>query len=411
MVKSKLVSEKFIQNLLLINSISLVIPNKFKAYGIALLLICTIIFSVNNNLENKKFEYKKLFSISILIFLFILSLTYSLTFNKGFNRISTMASMLVFPIIFGLLTKSSFKITKTLQNKVFWGFVLSNFVFVIFSFLYFWNQEFNFSQTIIHYSNLINIRLGLYSIHPIYLSLYIGVSMLIIIYLIKENETKNFKTKIIGGALILFFSVILAILMRKGPILFFSIAFIYLLLNYFKIKKTIIGAFFFIVTTFIAIQYLPKYKNFNRFDEITSSNALENPSSSTAIRYKIFDCSIQKILESPILGYGVGNTQQQLDPCYAEKGIDLSIKTYNCHNQYFSILLTTGIVGLMIYFLGLYNVIYELIKNQNYLAMSILIYFLLNFLTENIIERENGMILYSFFLSYFVFYPKLSKES
>lgn len=409
MLKSKLVSENFIQILLLINSISLVIPNKFKAYGIALFLIFTIIYSVNNNLENKKFEYKKLFSISILLFLFILSLTYSLNFGKGFSRISTMASILVYPIIFGLLIKSSFKITKTLQNKVFWGFILSNFVFVIFSFLYFWNQEFNFSQTIIHYSNLINIRLGLYSIHPIYLSLYIGVSMLILIYLIKE--TKNFKTKIIGGALILFFCIILAILMRKGPILFFSIALIYLLLNYFKIKKTIIGAFFFIVTTFIAIQYLPKYKNFNRFDEITSSSSLENPSSSTAIRYKIYDCSIQKISESPFIGYGVGNTQQQLDPCYVEKGIDLSIKTYNCHNQYFSILLTTGIIGLIIYFLGLYNVIYELIKNQNYLAMSILIYFLLNFLTENIIERENGMILYSFFLSYFVFYPKLSKES
>lgn len=409
MVKSKLVSENFIQILLLINSISLVIPNKFKAYGIALFLIFTIIYSVNNNLESKKFEYKKLFSISILLFLFLLSLTYSLTFGKGFSRISTMASILVFPIIFGLLTKSSFKITETLQNKVFWGFILSNFVFVIFSFLYFWNQEFNFSQTIIHYSNLINIRLGLYSIHPIYLSLYIGVSMLILIYLIKE--TKNFKTKIIGGALILFFCIILAILMRKGPILFFSIALIYLLLNYFKIKKTIIGAFFFIVTTFIAIQYLPKYKNFNRFDEITSSSSLENPSSSTAVRYKIYDCSIQKISESPFIGYGVGNTQQQLDPCYVEKGIDLSIKTYNCHNQYFSILLTTGIIGLVIYFLGLYNVIYELIKNQNYLAMSILIYFLLNFLTENIIERENGMILYSFILSYFVFYPKLSKES
>ena len=121
MVKSKLVSENFIQILLLINSISLVIPNKFKAYGIALFLIFTIIYSVNNNLENKKFEYKKLFSISILLFLFLLSLTYSLTFGKGFSRISTMASILVFPIIFGLLTKSSFKITETLQNKVFWG--------------------------------------------------------------------------------------------------------------------------------------------------------------------------------------------------------------------------------------------------------------------------------------------------
>jgi O-antigen ligase len=409
MVRSKLVSENFIQILLLINSITIVIPNKFKAYGIALFLIFTIIYSINNTLDKKKFEYKKLFSISVLFFLFILSLTYSLTFTKGFNRISTMATILVFPLIFGLLAKSSFKITKTLQNKVFWGFILSNFIFIIISFLYFWNQEFTFSQTIIHYSNLINIRLGLFSVHPIYLSLYTGVSTLILIYIIKS--AKNLKIKIISGALILFFFVILAILMRKGPILFLLISLIYLLLNYFKIKKTIIGALFFVLTTFIAIQYLPKYKNFNRFDEITTSNALENPSSSTAIRYKIYDCSIQKISESPLIGYGVGNTQQQLDPCYAENGIDLSIKTYNCHNQYFSILLTTGFVGLIVYFLGLYNVMTTFIKNQNYLAMSIIIYFLLNFLTENIIERENGMILYSFFLSYFVFYPKLSKES
>ena len=135
MLKNKLISENIIQILLLINCITLVIPNKFKAYGIVLFLIFSIFYSKKNSLKEENFQYKKFFFISVILFLFILSLTYSLNFNNGFKRISTMASIMVFPIIFALLKKSSFKISKNLQCKVFWGFILSNFVFIILSFL------------------------------------------------------------------------------------------------------------------------------------------------------------------------------------------------------------------------------------------------------------------------------------
>jgi O-antigen ligase len=199
--------------------------------------------------------------------------------------------------------------------------------------------------------------------------------------------------------------------MRKGPILYLIIAITGLMIGYFRLKKTLIGITFFLLITILTIQYFPKYKNINRFQDLLNVTASHDLSSSTVIRKNIYICYIIKIKEKPIFGYGVGNTQSQLDNCYLEKGIDLSLKTYNCHNQFFSILLTSGIVGLLLYLFSIYKILKIFYAHRNFLALSILLLLLLNFLTENVIERENGMIIYSYLLSFFMFYPKSYQHS
>lgn len=162
---------------------------------------------------------------------------------------------------------------------------------------------------------------------------------------------------------------------------------------------------------FLFLKIVSKYRNENRFEDLTKNVLLEKPESLTAIRYKIYDCAIEKILEKPILGYGVGNVQKHLDPCYRSKNIYLSIKTYNCHNQFFSIILTAGFLGLILYLFTVY-IIYQILSiNKSDVGISILIFFLLNFLTENVIERENGMLIYSFLICFFLYQDSKSYKS
>jgi O-antigen ligase len=269
------------------------------------------------------------------------------------------------------------------------------------SFCFFWNQKYTFSETIIHYSNLINISLGKFSIHPIYLSIYIGISLLMLVYLV-NIKTNNY-LKIVTGFGAIFLILILIVLMRKGPIIYLLIALFYLVKKYFKLTKTIFGVIVVALLMFLFLKIVPKYRNENRFEDLTENVLLEKPESSTAIRYKIYDCAIEKIIEKPIFGYGIGNVQNHLDPCYKSKNIDLSIKTYNCHNQFFSIILTAGFLGLILFLFTIYKIFKILKLNKSDIGISILLFFLLNFLTENVIERENGMLIYSFLLCFFLY--------
>ncbi len=403
MLKNKITLSFFVELFLLVNSATILIPNRFKAYPIIIFLFVSLLYY--KKAENKiLFPFKNFIYISVLVILYLISISHSLQFKEGFKRISTMSSMIVFPLIFSLLFSASFPLHKKLLKKLFLTFIMSNFVFCFISFIYVLNFDgYTIVETFIHYSNLINIGLGLFSIHPIYMSLFCGISILMLIYLIKDNANKN---NIIYILLIIFFSVVIAVLMRKGSIIYLFITLGYLLFKLFNFKKTIVGLFVILLITVLSIQFLPKYKNYNRFLEIVNNSTINNPNSSTSIRTNIYNCSIEKILESPLIGYGVGNTQDQLNPCYIEKGIDLSTKTYNTHNQYFSILMTVGVVGLMIYLFGVYKIYKIFTKQKNYIGISLLLFFLLNFSTENLIERENGMLLYSFFISTFLFYKE-----
>ncbi|WP_343622897.1 O-antigen ligase family protein [Flavobacterium lindanitolerans] len=403
MSENSLLRHKVLEFVIIFNCLFLLLPNKFKAYPIIIFFLVSIHYKIKSN-QSEPFPLKKVATIAVLFILYFLSFFYSYQTAKTLSKLSTMSSIVGFPIIFGILYASGFRVSKSLRNRMFIIFNISILIFLVLSFLYFWNQEFTLSQTVVHYSNLINIRLKAFSIHPIYLSIYIGTGILTLISLFKENEL--IKARIFYVFLILFFSIALAILMRRGPILSLIISIAFLLQSFFKFKRALIGVILIIGIVFAGIKYLPKYKNENRFNDFTNQTYKGDIDSSVGIRYNIYKCCIEKIMEKPVIGYGIGNVQKNLDPCYKEKGIDLSKKSYNSHNQYFSILLHTGFLGLLIYFFSLIKIFKDLFKNKLFIGVAVLLFFLLSFLTENVIERENGMLLYSFILCIFLFSKK-----
>jgi O-antigen ligase len=360
------------------------------------------IFALFKSKEKNNVNFILFISISSPFILFLLSILYSDDINLGLKRISTMLSLIAFPIIFWLLKRANFKLPKKHIKKLFVSFSLVNVTFFIITFWCFWAQEFNFTETIVHYSNLINIRLGKFSQHPIYYSIYISVAVISMFHYFLKS--KKLKEKIALASLILFLLMIMGILMRKGPIIYLFVIIGLTSISYINFKKGILLTFLLVLFTGFVIEYFPKYKSLNRFEELINYDNEENNSNSTKIRLKIYKCSIEKIFKSPFIGYGVGSTQAELDPCYEANNIDLSVKTYNSHNQYFSIALTGGILSFLIYFAFLiYNIKY-LMKKKSFLGISIFLVFILNFLTENVIERENGAIFYSFLMSLLLFY-------
>jgi O-antigen ligase len=201
------------------------------------------------------------------------------------------------------------------------------------------------------------------------------------------------------------------ILMRKGPIIYLFIAAFFLIRKYFNIKKSVMAIVIGFLLLYFGLNIIPKYKDENRFDDLTNNSLNNNPNSSTAIRYQINNCSIEKISANLLLGYGVGNVQQNLELCYESKNLKINNQNYNSHNQFLSIILTIGLLGFIIYLFTVLKIYQVYNSNKSEIGISILIFFLLNFLTENVLERENGMLLYSFLLCLFIFHKDVSNKS
>ena len=191
--------------------------------------------------------------------------------------------------------------------------------------------------------------------------------------------------------------------MRKGPIIYLLLPLFLLLANFLKIKRTIIILLLVLAGIVFFVKIVPKYQNENRFNELTSNTLNEKPESSISIRYRVYQCVVEKISENPFFGYGLGSVKSHLDPCYISKNIDLSKKNYNSHNQFFSVVLTAGFIGLAIYLFSIYKIYKILNQKKSILGIALFTFFLLNFLTENVIEREHGVLVYSFFISLFLY--------
>lgn len=396
MFKINTIITKGIPLLLLLNSCFLLIPNKSRAFPIVMLVLFTIVFYFKNRIT--KINFKFLLINSIVYLLFISSCLYTENIQYALKKLETTSSLFVFPFVFTLLLSTNFTLLKKEFDSILFGFCVSVLTFLIVSFIYFWNQEFTFFETIIHYSNLVDIRLGHYRIHPIYLSIYTGTGMLFLIRL--QNSYKRYMFLWILIAIL--FLVFLAILGRRGPVIslfIIGIIQLFLRLNVYKIIFGVLATALFV----FSLVYIPKYQDHNRFKDLYDGTILKDPSSSLSIRYHIYKCDFSLIKESPLIGYGIGDVQKKLNDCYNSIEIVLPTKIYSSHNQFIGIALISGCIGLLIYAFSLYYNIKKTLEVKSYFTFAFIIFLLANSFTENILEREHGVLLYAFFTSLFLF--------
>jgi O-antigen ligase len=391
---------KLIINLIYLNAAILLLPDKLKPILIFLLFISVIFryFKLKKKpvLQNRKYVASILFFIILVVSCF-----YSQDTFNAVKKVETSLSLIIFPTIFYFIAGDKEIInykTLTIVKKV---FIFSVLTFLLISFSYFFATEpyYTFKSTLVHYSNLVNIRVSMYLIHPIYLSIFVGVAIIFCLQIINESNSKKNRLFIISLLLLIVF---MAILSKKGPILSFIPLGIFFLLKNTNKKVYYLIPFFLILI--VSIIYLPKYKGINNFVELNNLvNNQNEQNSSTGIRLQIYDCSIEQIIKSPVFGYGIGDASNVLNECYEKKNPILLEKNYNSHNQFLSIYLSTGIIGFVAFIYFLVFIIKVANKKDTQILFLLVLYFCFNMFTENILEREDGVILVSFLLSLYLF--------
>ena len=372
-----------------------ILPSNVKSIAIGVFSVVSFVYA----LRRKWFFDRYFFLTNSIVFLLILcTLFYSEDMDYAGKRLLGMASLVLFPFIFSLFTKEEATYIFKFLNKYLWVYILAVFSFNLLPFLWLWATRFEFSEMLIHFQTVMMDQMGKFSIHPIYLAMHCGAAMLCSFYLIQKTKKKG----IIALLLAIDLTLLLFLLMyaRKGPIIaLFAVFTLYVLFQYKKgYLRMYLAGIGLLVLLIVAI---PKTRE--RFTELYKIENLDQGEvTSTNIRYSIFNTATSLIGQSTIFGYGIGDYNHVLKEQYKKNGDTMLYDgNYNAHNQYLSMLLIGGVV-LFLAFMFTFgmNMIYA-IRFDNQVFILLIVFYSIVMLTENILEREDGVIFFAFFLNFF----------
>lgn len=375
-----------------------ILPNKIKGLPVVVLILYNFLQFLKNK-EGYKERIKHFFIMSSLFIFYLLSFIYSDNASYFGRKLEIGLSLLIIPLSFlfndNLANKKSIDFFK---KAYLFGVSIFTVLFILFLFIY-KNDRYPKGIKDVNFIRSAIENMPLIDTHPIYSSIFLAIGILILVSLFKKIKLIVF--------IPLFTLLTIGIILLSSKMVIISLFVILILFIYtiiINIKYRILLIFFTLCVPIIAIIYMP---NFNtRFKElITTSTYLEiDRNNSSSIRIAINSCTFDLIEKSWFFGYGIGDVQGKLNNCYESKSIILLEKQHNTHNQYFSVWLGTGVLGLIAFiYILLFN--FKLAKNNNdLLFLSLLILFSLNFLTENILERQSGVIIFAFLINFYGVY-------
>ncbi|WP_298237187.1 O-antigen ligase family protein [uncultured Algibacter sp.] len=395
-----------VNNLLVYGIISFgtfpLLPDRLKVILTGYLVVFSMILAINTKF--KKINYQTFLINSSLFFVLAISLVYTNNISRGFKFVfETRISSIIFPLIFLFISNRKDILNNQVIRKVKRIYIISCllycFIFYLFLLIY---QQSSFNSvsilpTFVFTRNTM-IDIPVIGNHPIYSSIYLGIAIIFL----KPFKFLNKKSKKIEFLFFLVFVITLLLLSSKMVIISLLLTgFVYLLKSktYSKsIKIKVIASI--LILIFLSLKFSPlKY----RFNELFNKETYEkfDRSKSTSIRVAIYKCGIQVIDKNIAIGTGVGDVQEELNSCYEGFSYYLVDNNFNIHNQYLSVFIATGVIGLMFFLFFLFFNYRKSLKLKDETYIYILLFYSLNMMTENILERQNGIMLFYFFVCLF----------
>jgi len=381
-------------------SISLLLP--FNLRNISTFIFAFIIIVSIPSLKNLKLFKSKLLVVNTLFFfVMVISLSYSSDIDFGSTRILVFLPLLIMPVSFYVIKVKLISITEKQLHLFYFSFFIATILFLVSVFLHNYINGYLTRTIFIHYPYRMDVGYGDYSMHSIYMSLYVGIAIIFSVPLIEKTKNKKRQILIITGTF--FLLLILLMLARKSIIITTFLIFTF---YYFKQKSRLKNNFiigFGLILVLLAVYSLEPLNQ--RFLEFLNSILGKNNGlfGSTTMRIEIYNCAFESIIKQPLFGFGIGDVKNTLEQCFIENKNIFEGKYFNSHNQYLSSWLASGIFGLISLITMLFFNLKIALCNKNFESTAIILLFIIVMFTENILERQDGVMLVAFFINFFAF--------
>lgn len=383
-------------NNFLFTSIAFLLPlqKELVSLAVGLFFITSLVVIDMNGFISRA---KKVLPLFIYFLISVLALSYTENISIGLHKIETQLTFFALPLAVVLSNIDIEKITKKITTAFIEGCSLAVLIGVIHaSFLY---LETNNIDSFF-YNNM-----AVYT-HNSHFAMYLNLAVIFLYRVILYANQNNYLNIFIA---VVFNVVIIALISKTGIItlLFTNIIFLYYLVKQKKYKFSFVIFIFFISSSIVL--YNKSTTISSRISEFTTSlfdNKKNQVNSSTNSRIKVLEISAELIQSSPLVGYGVGDVQSELNKKYVEYNyIDLKKRSLNTHNMYLQRFISTGIIGLFSLLLLLVQPIF-ILKNKSKSLLFFILLIAINIGTEAMFIKREGVIFFVFFVLFFIFSKK-----
>ena len=135
-------------------------------------------------------------------------------------------------------------------------------------------------------------------------------------------------------------------------------------------------------------------------ERIKTINAKSTNYSGIELRKKIWKNSFEVFKESPLIGYGMQNTNKKLKDQFERKRFRAAIRNkYHAHNQFIQTSLDSGVIGLLLLLAIIVITGYNLYRNNQITYILAYVCLISTMLTESIFQRQWGLFLFAFLCS------------
>ncbi|MDP5076773.1 MAG: O-antigen ligase family protein [Nonlabens sp.] len=377
-----------------------ILPNKLKGLPVillALLAVITLFSKTRRSVKGKEFIAPVLFTA--LFVCYAMSMLYTEDIKTGMRRMETSLSFVLVPwSLFALsLLTVNFRTIFVKFQKV---FVLSATIYGLVIVWFFWDIGYYNGLHDLEYSlSWLDGMLWGLSQHPIYAAMFTSVALIFVPHLWPNLQKQE---RIIACISIVINVYILFLLIRKGVIIALVIALLIWVYQYRKqlgLLKISLGV---IIILLIGLLFKPSLEK--RFSEFVSPQSYTNLDieKSTSMRYVIYKCTWNEIKKSPIVGHGVGDGYDLIASCLKSNFnvvFEDSKQFKNSHNQYLGILLYVGLTGFSFFIMQLGIYFKRAFERKDLLYVQLLLFFVILLTTENLLDRQSGIILFMFFMN------------
>ena len=413
---SKVKNIGFVNIILAVIAITLFItPKLLNPIFIAILFVFLILryFFFNPKIYKQNFTLTHFLFLTYFV-LILVSLFYSENLNYGAKIVFSHIPFFIIPLISLLISKDEVDLEFISKYYIYFLCLIFLALFIVavyrnyeegYSFTYFLNALFNseyngdkykyFNYWYFVYDKFVDPI----NIQPVYLGLFANIGVILLLCLNTYKKIKYFFPQFIILSLLVLFSG-----SRSQTLIFMLNYFLYVVFFYkSKYHKKLIILFF--LGALIAIVTLLNPVTKTRLQEAFNFKEAfyEDQFGSSSIRIKKWASAIKCVLRSPFVGYGVGDGKDVLVNQYKSDKFYLAYyNKYNSHNQYLDTLLYIGLGGLLTLFMIFYCS-YRWSRNKMSLLM-ITNTFIIGFITESMLNRQWGVVSFSFFMIIFSTY-------
>lgn len=376
----------------------------FDRFFSEVILISLLVHSL---IQVNKERFRKVFTIQNLVlasvfFLAIAGMAWSQDRGQGMKDLQRQLAILLFPFILSITGLDHYKY----RQKLFLLFGLTCVFVVLYLYadalrvLYYYKLPLRslFSPAFINHN--FSQPIGL---HATYLSMYIAFSIGTFLFYLLGEQKKGVQLLYLAGVGILMAGLIQ---LASRAVLITTMIGIIPTIGFFMLRggKLFRFAGVWLIVLGVGILGISKTSSFNKRYVGDLKNDLTQASINNEVlepRIVRWEHTLGLVRGAMLVGHGSGSEKRLLKEMYfREKLYNSYLYELNAHNQYLSLLLKTGVLGLLV-FLG--TIFYGFVagwRRGDILLITFLLLVSVVSFSENILDVNKGIFFYAFFFSF-----------